>query len=220
METRAHATPGAALLLRLALGAALGLVFLLASLIFGSSSARADDAAEPGLVQGVLDTVLPADSSLGSAVNAVTEKPVAVVDRVVAKPVAVVERIVEKVVVKTVVPVVEPAVEPVLDAAPAVVSSKPVAVEPAAVAAVVPVEAPAGAAPADDHATPAEAPAAPGDSTLTPGPALGSSGGAGGVVGDLGGFGVLGPVASSTQFSPAGFSPPGAPTFASDTTPD
>ena len=220
METRALPTPGAALLLRLALGAALGIVFLLASLIFGSSSARADDAPESGLVQGVLDAVLPADSTLGAVVDTVTGKPVAVVDRVVAKPVAVVDRVVEKVVVAAVVPAVEPVAEPVLVAAPAAVSPEPVAVEPAVVAAVVPAEPPAAAAPADDRAAPAETPAGPGDSTLTPGPSLGTSANGGGVVGDLGGFGIRGPVASSTEFGPAGFSPPGAPTFASDVTPD
>jgi len=218
METRAHPTPGAALLLRLAFGAALGLAFVVASLIFGSSSARADDAPEPGLVQGLVDTVLPADSTLGSVVNTVTAKPVAVVDRVVEKPVAVVKTVVQAVVVDT---VVEPVLEPETTApvTVAAVAEAPAAAIPATES-IEPVEAASAPAPAEDHATPAEAPAAPGDSTLSPSPALGAGANGGGVVGDLGDFGVRGPVASRIAFSPQGFSPPGAPTFASDVTPD
>ena len=80
--------------------------------------------------------------------------------------------------------------------------------------------APVAPAVAEDHAAPTEEPVAPRESTMTPGPALTSGASAGGAAAELESFGVRGPAASSVEFSPQGFSPPGAPTFDSDTTPD
>ena len=220
METRAHSTPGAALLLRLALGAALGLVFLLASLIFGSSSARADEApaAEPGLLTSLVERV---ETSLVSSL--VERVETSLVERV-ETTVPVVPRLVSTVVT----PLVSQLTTPVLDApAPplAIPPVEPVGTEPALLESIASpsstdATATAQPAPAEDHSAPVQPPVAPYQSTLSPGPSLGSGASGSGAVADLGSFGVRGPEASSIAFSPEGFSPPGAPTFASDATPD